>query len=809
MNPERSERIEIPVLPLRDVVVYPHMVIPLFVGREKSIHSLEAAMDHDKQVMLVAQKEASTDEPGVNDLFTVGTIASVIQMLKLPDGTVKVLVEGLRRARITSLTDNGEYFLAQAEYLPNDSAKAAIYDDASKEPSAAELVDEKEQEVLYRTIVSQFESYIKLNKKIPPEVLTSLHSIEQDQLDKLADTIASHMPLKLADKQRVLEMANIAERVEFLMAMMESETELLQVEKRIRNRVKKQMEKSQREYYLNEQMKAIQKELGEMDDAPDENESLKRKIEEAKMPKEAQEKAEAELQKLKMMSPMSAEATVVRSYIDWMVQVPWHKRSKVKKDLVKAQEVLDTDHYGLERVKDRILEYLAVQSRVSKIKGPILCLVGPPGVGKTSLGQSIAKATGREYTRMALGGVRDEAEIRGHRRTYIGSMPGKLIQKMAKVGVKNPLFLLDEIDKMSSDMRGDPASALLEVLDPEQNVAFNDHYLEVDYDLSDVMFVATSNSMNIPAPLLDRMEVIRLSGYTEDEKLNIAKRHLLSKQIERNALKKGELSIDDGALMSIIRYYTREAGVRGLEREISKLCRKAVKALLMDKKLKHIEITADNLKDYLGVRRFDYGHADTENRVGQVTGLAWTEVGGDLLTIETACVPGKGKLTYTGSLGEVMQESIQTALTVVRARAEKLGINSDFYEKRDIHVHVPEGATPKDGPSAGIAMSTALVSCLTGNPVKADVAMTGEITLRGLVLPIGGLKEKLLAAHRGGIKTVLIPDDNKRDLEEIPQNVIADLQIHPVKTIEEVLSLALVNPPFGTEVVQKKAKRVS
>ncbi|MTB67603.1 endopeptidase La [Providencia sp. wls1943] len=809
MNPERSERIEIPVLPLRDVVVYPHMVIPLFVGREKSIHSLEAAMDHDKQVMLVAQKEASTDEPGVNDLFTVGTIASVIQMLKLPDGTVKVLVEGLRRARITSLTDNGEYFLAQAEYLANDGAKAAIYDDASKVPSTAELVDEKEQEVLYRTIVSQFESYIKLNKKIPPEVLTSLHAIEQDQLDKLADTIASHMPLKLADKQRVLEMANIAERVEFLMAMMESETELLQVEKRIRNRVKKQMEKSQREYYLNEQMKAIQKELGEMDDAPDENESLKRKIEEAKMPKEAQEKAEAELQKLKMMSPMSAEATVVRSYIDWMVQVPWHKRSKVKKDLVKAQEVLDTDHYGLERVKDRILEYLAVQSRVSKIKGPILCLVGPPGVGKTSLGQSIAKATGREYTRMALGGVRDEAEIRGHRRTYIGSMPGKLIQKMAKVGVKNPLFLLDEIDKMSSDMRGDPASALLEVLDPEQNVAFNDHYLEVDYDLSDVMFVATSNSMNIPAPLLDRMEVIRLSGYTEDEKLNIAKRHLLSKQIERNALKKGELSIDDGAIMSIIRYYTREAGVRGLEREISKLCRKAVKALLMDKKLKHIEITADNLKDYLGVRRFDYGHADTENRVGQVTGLAWTEVGGDLLTIETACVPGKGKLTYTGSLGEVMQESIQTALTVVRARAEKLGINGDFYEKRDIHVHVPEGATPKDGPSAGIAMSTALVSCLTGNPVKADVAMTGEITLRGLVLPIGGLKEKLLAAHRGGIKTVLIPDDNKRDLEEIPQNVIADLQIHPVKTIEEVLSLALVNPPFGAEVVQKKAKRVS
>ncbi|WP_415885942.1 endopeptidase La [Providencia rettgeri] len=812
MNPERSERIEIPVLPLRDVVVYPHMVIPLFVGREKSIHSLEAAMDHDKQVMLVAQKEASTDEPGVNDLFAVGTVASVIQMLKLPDGTVKVLVEGLRRARVTSLTDNGEYFLAQAEYLAteqNSESEHAPYDETAAGSQSSDALDEKENEVLYRTIVSQFESYIKLNKKIPPEVLTALHAIEQDQLDKLADTIASHMPLKLADKQRVLEMANIAERVEFLMAMMESETELLQVEKRIRNRVKKQMEKSQREYYLNEQMKAIQKELGEMDDAPDEYESLKRKIEEAKMPKEAQEKAEAELQKLKMMSPMSAEATVVRSYIDWMVQVPWHKRSKVKKDLVKAQEVLDTDHYGLERVKDRILEYLAVQSRVSKIKGPILCLVGPPGVGKTSLGQSIAKATGRQYTRMALGGVRDEAEIRGHRRTYIGSMPGKLIQKMAKVGVKNPLFLLDEIDKMSSDMRGDPASALLEVLDPEQNIAFNDHYLEVDYDLSDVMFVATSNSMNIPAPLLDRMEVIRLSGYTEDEKLNIAKRHLLSKQIERNALKKNELTIDDSALMSIIRYYTREAGVRGLEREISKLCRKAVKALLMDKKLKHIEINADNLKDYLGVRRFDYGQADTENRVGQVTGLAWTEVGGDLLTIETACVPGKGKLTYTGSLGEVMQESIQTALTVVRARAEKLGINSDFYEKRDIHVHVPEGATPKDGPSAGIAMSTALVSCLTGNPVRADVAMTGEITLRGLVFPIGGLKEKLLAAHRGGIKTVLIPKENERDLEEIPQNVIADLEIHPVKTIEEVLSLALVNPPFGAEVVKKKAKRVS
>ncbi|MEX9733406.1 endopeptidase La [Proteus mirabilis] len=784
MNPERPERIEIPVLPLRDVVVYPHMVIPLFVGREKSIHCLEAAMNDNKQIMLVAQKDASTDEPGVNDLFSVGTVASVLQMLKLPDGTVKVLVEGIRRAKITTLSDNGEYFQAKAEYLDTP------------------VVDEREQEVLNRTAINQFEGYIKLNKKIPPEVLASLHAIEESA--KLADTIASHMPLKLKDKQAVLEMSDVTERLEYLMAMMESEIDLLQVEKRIRNRVKKQMEKSQREYYLNEQMKAIQKELGEMDDAPDEMESLKRKIEAAKMSKEAREKTEAELQKLKMMSPMSAEATVVRSYIDWMVQVPWNSRSKVKKDLVKAQEVLDTDHYGLERVKERILEYLAVQSRVSKIKGPILCLVGPPGVGKTSLGQSIAKATGRKYVRMALGGVRDEAEIRGHRRTYIGSMPGKLIQKMAKVGVKNPLFLLDEIDKMSSDMRGDPASALLEVLDPEQNIAFNDHYLEVDYDLSDVMFVATSNSMNIPAPLLDRMEVIRLSGYTEDEKLNIAKQHLLPKQIERNALKENELTIHDSAIMGIIRYYTREAGVRSLEREISKLCRKAVKQLLMDSTIKHIEIDENNLKDYLGVRKVDYGRADTENRIGMVTGLAWTEVGGDLLTIETASVPGKGKLTFTGSLGEVMQESIQAAMTVVRARADKLGINGDFYEKRDIHVHVPEGATPKDGPSAGIAMCTALVSSLTGNPVRSDVAMTGEITLRGQVLPIGGLKEKLLAAHRGGIKTVLIPDENKRDLEEIPENIVADLDIHPVKTIEEVLTLALEKSPFGIEVVTNK-----
>ncbi|MGP1930299.1 MAG: endopeptidase La [Arsenophonus sp. ET-YP4-MAG3] len=784
MNLERSECIEIPVLPLRDVVVYPYMVIPLFVGREKSIHCLEAAMDHNKQVMLVAQKEASTDEPNVNDLFSVGTVASILQMLKLPDGTVKVLVEGLRRARIIKLIDNGKYFIAEAEYF------------------ISPVVNEKEQEVLNRTTINQFEGYIKLNKKIPPEVLTSLHSIEQSA--KLADTIASHMPLKLADKQRVLEMADLVERLEYLIVMMESEIDLLQVEKRIRNRVKKQMEKSQREYYLNEQMKAIQKELGEMEDTPDEYEIFKRKIEKVKMPKEARQKAEAELQKMKMMSPMSAEATVLRSYIDWMIQVPWNTRSKVKKDLVKAQEILDRDHYGLERVKERILEYLAVQSRISKIKGPILCLVGPPGVGKTSLGQSIAKATGRKYIRMALGGVRDEAEIRGHRRTYIGSMPGKLIQKMAKVAVKNPLFLLDEIDKMSSDMRGDPASALLEVLDPEQNIAFNDHYLEVDYDLSDVMFVATSNSMNIPAPLLDRMEVIRLSGYTEDEKFNIAKKYLLPKQIQRNALKKNELTIDNSAIIGIIHYYTREAGVRNLEREISKLCRKAVKELLMDKILKHILINENNLKSYLGVRKIDYGRADTVNRIGQVTGLAWTEVGGDLLTIETACVPGKGKLTYTGSLGEVMQESIQTALTAVRARAEKLGIKTDFYEKRDIHVHVPEGATPKDGPSAGIAMCTALVSCLTGNSVRANVAMTGEITLRGLVLPIGGLKEKLLAAHRGGIKIVLIPYENRRDLEEIPQNIISDLKIYPVKTVEEVFSIALQKPPFEIELVNKK-----
>ncbi|MGB2519594.1 endopeptidase La [Shewanella algae] len=782
MTLEREARIELPVLPLRDVVVYPHMVIPLFVGREKSIRCLETAMAQDKQIILVAQRDADLDEPGIDDIFDVGTVASILQLLKLPDGTVKVLVEGGKRARIERYTQEEEFFVATAHYLES------------------EALDDREEEVLVRSAISQFEGYIKLNKKIPPEVLTSLTGIEE--ADRLADTMAAHMPLKLADKQSVLEMVKVGERLEYLMAMMEAEIDLLQVEKRIRSRVKKQMEKSQREYYLNEQMKAIQKELGDLDEGHDEFESLSRKIEEAGMPEEAKDKASAELNKLRMMSPMSAEATVVRSYVDWMTSVPWKQRSKIKRDLSKAEQVLDTDHYGLEKVKERILEYLAVQSRVKQLKGPILCLVGPPGVGKTSLGQSIAKATGRKYVRVALGGVRDEAEIRGHRRTYIGSMPGKIIQKMAKVGVKNPLFLLDEIDKMSSDMRGDPASALLEVLDPEQNATFNDHYLEVDYDLSDVMFVATSNSMNIPGPLLDRMEVIRLSGYTEDEKLNIAKQHLLPKQIERNGLRKNEITVDDSAILGVIRYYTREAGVRALERELSKICRKVVKQIMLEKDTKHVDVNQDNLKSFLGVQRFDYGKAESKNQIGQVTGLAWTEVGGDLLTIEATSVAGKGKLTYTGSLGDVMQESIQAAMTVVRARAEQLGINPDFYEKRDIHVHVPEGATPKDGPSAGAAMCTALVSSLTGNPVKGEVAMTGEITLRGEVLPIGGLKEKLLAAHRGGIKLVLIPKENERDLEEIPANVVADLDIRPVRWIDEVLQLALERPVEGFEVVK-------
>lgn len=768
------DQMDMPILALRDVVVYPHMVIPLFVGREKSIQCLEVAMENNKQIFLVAQKDAGVDEPTTDDIYTTGTIATILQLLKLPDGTVKVLVEGSVRGDIQEYYQHEPFF--KGRILP-------MHD---------EPVEESDQEVLSRSAISQFEGYVKLNKKIPPEVLTSLTGIEE--VARLADTMAAHMPLKLSEKQKVLEMHKVEERLEYLMALMEGEIDLLQVEKKIRTRVKKQMEKSQREYYLNEQMKAIQKELGELDDAPDEFEALNQKITDAKMPAEALDKAKAELQKLKMMSPMSAEATVVRSYIEWLTKVPWNKRSPVKKDLGRAEAVLDADHYGLDKVKERILEYLAVQQRVRKLKGPILCLVGPPGVGKTSLGQSIAKATGRKYVRMALGGVRDEAEIRGHRRTYIGSLPGKLIQKMAKVEVKNPLFLLDEIDKMSSDMRGDPSSALLEVLDPEQNSSFSDHYLELDYDLSDVMFVATSNSMDIPGPLLDRMEVIRLSGYTEDEKLNIATQHLINKQIERNGLKNKEIKIEESAIVGIIRYYTREAGVRSLEREISKLCRKAVKMILLKETQSPVIINQDNLSDFLGVQRFDYGRAEENNQIGQVNGLAWTQVGGDLLTIESTSVVGKGKTTFTGSLGDVMLESIKTAMTVVRSRAEKLRINDDFHEKRDIHVHVPEGATPKDGPSAGIGMCTALVSSLTGNPVKCNVAMTGEITLRGEVLTIGGLKEKLLAAHRGGIKTVIIPKDNARDLEEIPENVKADLDIYPVQWIDEVLELALENP---------------
>ena len=788
MNAKRTQQRTLPVLPLRDVVVFPYMVMPLFVGRAKSISALDEAMNEGKQLLLVSQKQADLEEPTVDDVFDVGTIANIIQLLKLPDGTVKVLVEGQQRAKINQLNDGEDHFSAEVT------------------PIETTFGDEKELDVVKAAVLNEFESYLQLNKKIPADVLGALQRI--DDADRLADTMAAHIPVTVRHKQSVLELADVQERLEYLLGMMESEADILQVEKRIRGRVKKQMEKSQRNYYLSEQIKAIRKEMdeGESEDTIDEVEQLRQKVEAAGMPADVREKVESELQKLKMMSAMSAEATVVRSYVEWMLQVPWHKRTKVKKDIAKAQQVLDADHYGLERVKERILEYLAVQARLNKIKGPILCLVGPPGVGKTSLGQSIANATGRKYVRMALGGVRDEAEIRGHRKTYIGALPGKLIQKMAKVGVKNPLFLLDEIDKMSSDMRGDPASALLEVLDPEQNTTFNDHYLEVDYDLSDVMFVATSNSMNIPGPLLDRMEVIRLSGYTEDEKLNIAMQHLLQKQIERNGLKKGELTIEENAILDIIRYYTREAGVRGLEREISKICRKAVKNLLVNPKVKSITVNSDNLHDYLGVKRFEFGKADTQNRVGEVTGLAWTEVGGDLLTIETASVVGKGKLTFTGSLGDVMKESIQAAMTVVRARAEKLGINSEFHEKRDIHIHVPDGATPKDGPSAGIAMCTALVSCLTGNPVRADVAMTGEISLRGKVLPIGGLKEKLLAAHRGGIKTVLIPKDNVKDLEEIPDNVKENLAIHAVETIDEVLSLALENPPEGIEFVKVETK---
>jgi ATP-dependent Lon protease len=769
----------IPVLPLRDVVVYPHMVIPLFVGRDKSIKALETAMETDKQIMLVAQKSASQDDPQADDMYRIGTLSSILQLLKLPDGTVKVLVEGAERARILHFLGSDEYFKAQIT------------------PLKSEELDERDSEVLVRSVMNQFDQYVKLNKKVPPEILSSLSGI--DDPARLADTIAAHMSLKIEEKQAVLEIVGLRERLEHLMGIMESEIDILQVEKRIRGRVKRQMEKSQREYYLNEQMKAIQKELGDLEEAPNEMEELQQKIEKAGLSKEAKEKANSELNKLKMMSPMSAEATVVRNYIDALTGVPWKKRSKVKHDLAAAQEVLDEDHYGLEKVKERILEYLAVQQRARKLKGPILCLVGPPGVGKTSLGQSIARATGRKFTRMALGGVRDEAEIRGHRRTYIGSMPGKIVQKLTKVGTRNPLFLLDELDKMSMDFRGDPASALLEVLDPEQNHAFNDHYLEVDYDLSDVMFVATANSLNIPAPLLDRMEVINLSGYTEDEKLNIAKRYLVPKQIKNNGLKDEEIKIADGALIDIIRYYTREAGVRNLEREISKVCRKVVKDVLLKPRDKTVTVTAKNLEKYLGVKRFRHGLAEEHDQIGQVTGLAWTEVGGELLTIEAAAIPGKGKPLYTGQLGDVMQESIHAAMTVVRTRAEALGIDPEFYQNYDFHIHVPEGATPKDGPSAGIGMCTSLVSALTGIPVRADVAMTGEITLRGEVLPIGGLKEKLLAAHRGGISTVLIPQENERDLVDIPKNIKDKLDIRPVRWIDEVLEVALTRVPEPLE----------
>lgn len=765
----------IPILPLRDVVVYPHMVIPLFVGREKSIQALEAAMDNDKQILLVAQKSAAQDEPTQEDLYQIGTVSSILQLLKLPDGTVKVLVEGNKRARIINYLGQEEYFTAQIKELDD------------------EVVDERESEVLVRSLTTQFDQYVKLNKKIPPEILTSLSSIEEPE--RMVDTIAAHMSLKLDEKQKILEVIDLRERVEHLMVLMESEIDILQVEKRIRGRVKRQMEKSQREYYLNEQMKAIQKELGDMDDVPNEMDDLEKKIETSGMSKEALKKAKAEFSKLKMMSPMSAEATVVRNYLDWMVGVPWKKRSKIRNDLSKAEEVLEADHYGLEKVKERILEYLAVQQRMKQMKGPILCLVGPPGVGKTSVGKSIARATNRKFMRMALGGVRDEAEIRGHRRTYIGSMPGKIIQNLSKVETRNPLFLLDEIDKMAMDFRGDPASALLEVLDPEQNHTFNDHYMEVDYDLSEVMFVATSNTMNIPGPLLDRMEVIRLSGYTEDEKLNIAMRYLVSKQIKNNGLKENEIVITEDAVRGIIRNYTREAGVRNLEREIAKLCRKVVKEILLDKDVENVEITGKNLEKYLGVERFRYGVIDENDQVGQVNGLAWTEVGGELLTIETAVLPGKGKISYTGQLGDVMKESIEAARTVVRSRAAVLGIEDELFDKKDIHVHVPEGAIPKDGPSAGGGMCTSLVSALTGIPVRNDVAMTGEITLRGEILPIGGLKEKLLAAHRAGIKTVLIPEENRKDLTEIPDNVKQNLDIKPVRWIDEVLDVALAHAP--------------
>ena len=778
---ERPDIQVVPVLPLRDVVVYPHMVIPLFVGREKSIKALDAAMADNKQILLVAQKSAELDEPGTEEIHQIGTLSTILQLLKLPDGTIKVLVEGVERAQVDEYLEDDEFFTARISLLSSE-------EDAE---------DEKELDVLARSVTNLFEQYVKLNKKVPPEVLTSLAGI--DEPTRLADTIAAHMSLKLDEKQHVLEISSVHQRLEHLVSLIEGELDVLQIEKRIRGRVKQQMEKSQREYYLNEQMKAIQKELGELEEAPNEVDDLAEKIEKVGMSKEAKKKATAELNKLKMMSPMSAEATVVRNYIDWLVGVPWKKKSKVRKDLAAAEKILEEDHYGLDKVKERIIEYLAVQQRVQKSKGPILCLVGPPGVGKTSIGKSIARATSRKFTRMSLGGVRDEAEIRGHRRTYIGSLPGKIIQNLSKVGVRNPLFLFDEIDKMAMDFRGDPASAMLEVLDPEQNHTFGDHYLEVDFDLSDVMFVATSNSLNIPGPLLDRMEVIRLPGYTEDEKKNIAMRYLVPKQLKGNGLKEEEIHISDSAVRDIIRYYTREAGVRNLEREISKICRKVVKSIVLDQSKgnskKTVSITPRTLEKYLGVKRFRYGLAEENDQVGQVTGLAWTEVGGELLTIEAVVVPGKGKTSRTGQLEDVMQESIQVAHTVVRSRAAILGISADFYEKSDIHIHVPEGAVKKDGPSAGVGMTTAIVSALTKIPVRADVAMTGEITLRGEVLPIGGLKEKLLAAHRGEIKTVLIPKENEKDLSEIPKNIKQKLEIIPVQWIDEVLQVALVNMP--------------
>lgn len=768
----------VPVLPLRDVVVYPHMVIPLFVGREKSIEALDAAMQANKKILLLAQKNAEVDDPAQQDMYDIGTLSTILQMLKLPDGTIKVLVEGGERVMVESLLETNDYFSASVQKLEKTAP-----------------IDEREAEVLVRSVLNLFDQYVKLNKKIPPEILTSLSGI--DDPSRLADTISAHMSLKLDEKQEILEIRDPRLRLEHIMSKIEGEIDLMHIEKRIRGRVKQQMEKSQREYYLNEQMKAIQKELGEMDDAPNEVEDLQNKIEQSGMSGEAREKADSELNKLKMMSPMSAEATVVRNYIDWLVSVPWKKKSKIRRDLSAAEAVLEADHYGLEKVKERILEYLAVQQRVRKLKGPILCLVGPPGVGKTSLGRSIARATNRKFVRMSLGGVRDESEIRGHRRTYIGSMPGKIVQNLSKIKVRNPLFLLDEIDKMAMDFRGDPASALLEVLDPEQNSSFSDHYMEVDFDLSDVMFVATSNSMNIPGPLLDRMEVIRIAGYTEDEKLNIALKYLVPKQIKENGLKESEIFISEDSVREIIQRYTREAGVRGLEREISKICRKVVKDILLSPTGEKVSVTSENIEKYLGVKRFRFGSAEEKDQIGQVTGLAWTEVGGELLTIESAIMPGKGKFTYTGQLGDVMKESIQAALTVVRSRANILGIKSDFHDKQDIHIHVPEGATPKDGPSAGVAMCTALVSALTNIPVKAEVAMTGEITLRGEVLPIGGLKEKLLAAHRGGITTVIIPAENEKDLTEIPKNIIDRIKVIPVRWIDQVFEIALAHQPVA------------